>query len=151
MVTRAQGDDWIVLQSVDRGYGIGQGHVFPWADSFCSQMVAGLGPRIAPCSSDVPAYAAAEFGNRVGIGAYAGVPLHWSNGELFGTLCAIHPSPLPHEMVDELPLIELFATMLMRHLASRSQTRRTNPCNRACRSRVVDRCVDPALQSAWLG
>ena len=51
MVTRTEGDDWIVLQALDHGYGVKEGSVFRWADSFCSQMVLGLGPCIAPRSA----------------------------------------------------------------------------------------------------
>jgi diguanylate cyclase (GGDEF)-like protein len=75
-------------------------------------MVAGLGPRIAPSSKDVPAYADAPIGQRFTIGAYIGVPLHYADGSLFGTLCAIHPSPRPEIIAEELPMIELLAGML---------------------------------------
>src|SRR5690606_39291468 len=56
MITRTEGDDWIVLQSEDNGYGIKPGQVFRWADSFCSQMVQGKAPRIAPYSPAIPLY-----------------------------------------------------------------------------------------------
>ena len=48
MMTRTDGNDWIVLQVEDHGYKVSEGSVFRWADSFCSQMVIGRGPRIAP-------------------------------------------------------------------------------------------------------
>ncbi len=51
------------------------GDVFAWSDSFCSRMVRGLGPRVAPVSEDVPAYRDAPIGRQVPIGAYVGVPL----------------------------------------------------------------------------
>lgn len=54
MITRTEGDDWIVLQSEDNGYNVQPGQVFRWADSFCSQMVQGKAPRIAPRSEDIP-------------------------------------------------------------------------------------------------
>ena len=95
MVTRREGDDWIVLHAADQGYGVKQGDVFRWMDSFCSRMVRGEGPRIAPRSQEIPVYAAAPIGQQVDIGAYVGVPLDWHDGRLFGTLCAIHPQPQP--------------------------------------------------------
>ncbi len=112
MVTRTEADDWIVLQSEDHGYGVKEGSVFRWTDSFCSQMVLGRGPRVAPCSQEVPAYAAAPIGRQVPIGAYVGVPLTHRDGTLFGTLCAIDPSPQPSTIVSELPMIELLAQLL---------------------------------------
>lgn len=112
MVTRTQGDDWIVLQSEDHGYGVKPGTVFKWADSFCSEMVKGHGPRIAPDSDCVPAYAAAPIGRQVPIKAYIGVPLTSADGTLFGTLCAIDPARQPDAIVNEQDLVELLASML---------------------------------------
>ncbi len=118
MVTRTEKKDWIVLQTEDHGYGVKEGTVFKWADSFCSQMVLGRGPRIAPRSDEVPAYAEAPIGKQVIIGAYVGVPLMGQDGSLFGTLCAIHPAPQPPIVVSELPLVELLARLLISILIS---------------------------------
>lgn len=112
MVTRTEGDDWIVLHAEDHGYGVQDGAVFRWADSFCSHMVEGQGPRIAPRSEAVPAYAAAPIGRQVRIGAYVGVPLSRADGSLFGTLCAIHPAPQPEAIQAEQPLVELLSSLL---------------------------------------
>ena len=112
MVTRTEGNDWIVLQSEDHGYGVKPGAVFQWADSFCSEMIKGNGPRVAPDSGQVMAYRNAAIGRLVPIQAYVGVPLHHSDGSLFGTLCAIDPVCQPVTLVAEQPLIELLAGML---------------------------------------
>ncbi len=112
MVTRTEGDDWIVLQSEDNGYGVAPGTVFRWADSFCSEMVKGNGPRIAPRSDEVPAYASAPIGRQVQIKAYVGQPLVHADGSLFGTLCAIHPSAQPESIAGEKELVEMLGAML---------------------------------------
>ena len=112
MVTRVESENWIVLNSRDYGYNVKNGDVFRWTDSFCSRMVKGQGPRIAPKSAEVPSYAAAPIGRQVAIGSYVGVPLVRSDGELFGTLCAIDPLPQPNEITDELPMIEMMARLL---------------------------------------
>jgi diguanylate cyclase len=112
MVTRTEGNDWIVLQAEDQGYGVKQGDVFRWTDSFCSRMVQGKGPRIAPCAEAVTAYAEAPIAQQVQIGAYVGVPLSYSDGSLFGTLCAIDPQAQSEKIAEHLPLIELFAQLL---------------------------------------
>jgi diguanylate cyclase (GGDEF)-like protein len=75
-------------------------------------MVKGNGPRIAPNSDVVPAYAAAPAGRQVPIKAYIGVPLTHADGRLFGTLCAIDPERQPDEIVEQQDLIELLASML---------------------------------------
>ncbi len=128
MVTRTERDDWIVLSANDHGYNVGAGDVFRWTDSFCSRMVQGLGPCIAPRSNDVPAYAAAPIGRQVEIGSYVGVPLGRANGDLFGTLCAIDPQPMPREIELELPLVEmmsrLLTTILENELRAQAEYRR---------------------------
>lgn len=116
MITRTEGDDWIVLQSDDRRYGVSAGDVFRWSDSFCSHMVKGAGPRIAPNSDLIPAYAAAPIGRQVHIKAYIGIPLLREDGSLFGTLCAIHPSPKPATLAAEQALLEMLAGQLNRIL-----------------------------------
>ncbi len=112
MVTRTEGNDWIVLQANDHGYGVEPNKVLKWTDSFCSHMVEGRGPRIAPDSDSIPVYANTPIRQQLQIGAYVGVPLTYSDGSLFGTLCAIHPTPRADATEDNLPLIELFAAML---------------------------------------
>ncbi len=112
MITRVQGDDWIVLNAEDHGYDVKDGTVFRWTDSFCSRMVRGEGPRIAPRSDDIPAYAEAPIGRQVKIAAYIGVPLIGVDGSLFGTLCAIDPEEQPAALEGELELVEMVASLL---------------------------------------
>ncbi len=112
MITRTDKEDWIVLTAEDHGYQVKEGMVFRWSDSFCSRMVEGLGPCIAPQASLVPAYAEAPIGQQVNIGSYIGVPLKYSDGSLFGTLCAIDPLPKTSNLEFEQPLIELLAHLL---------------------------------------
>ena len=112
MITRTQGDDWIVLQTEDNGYNVKPGQVFHWEDSFCSQMVQGKAPRIAPRSDDIPLYANAPIGKKVNIKAYIGQPLVNEDGSLFGTLCAIDPNPKSEDLIKEAGLVDLLGQML---------------------------------------
>lgn len=112
MITRTQGADWIVLQAEDHGYGVGAGQVFPWADTFCSAMVKGEGPRVAPDSRRVPAYAAAPIARAIPIQAYVGAPLRRADGSLFGTLCAVDPQAQPEALKDAGELVDLMAGLL---------------------------------------
>jgi len=112
MVTRTEGDDWIVLQTEDHGYNVTPGMVFRWADSFCSRMVQEQGPRVAPDSTQVPVYATAPIARQVPIGSYIGAPLYKEDGSLFGTLCAIDPERQPAAIAREQELVELLASLL---------------------------------------
>ena len=112
MVTRTEGKDWIMLQVEDHGYGVKKGAVFCWSDSFCSRMVKGEGPKIAPKVNSIPAYVEAPIGQQIAIGAYIGIPLVLSDGSLFGTLCAIDPNPQSEAIKNELHTVELLAQLL---------------------------------------
>ena len=116
MVTQAESDDWIILHALDRFYGMKAGSVYRWSDSFCSRMVSGEGPRLAPASDEVEAYRTAPIGKQLSIGAYVGVPIEREDGSLFGTLCAIDPSPQPEASPEELETVELVARLLGRVL-----------------------------------
>lgn len=126
MLTRVNGDDWVVLTCLDKGYGVGEGDVFDWTESFCCRMIAGKGPCIAPISDDIEAYRTAPIGQKVRIKSYVGLPIYLSNGELFGTLCAVHPEPAPIEFADEFAFIERYAAMLGRVIESEMRVREAN-------------------------
>lgn len=128
MVTRTEGNDWIVLAVEDSHYGTKEGAVFKWSDSFCSRMVEGLGPRMAPQSDQIAIYASAPIASALEIKAYVGVPITRADGSLFGTLCAIDPSPQADKIRDGQEIIELMAAMLSSllnaELAAADATRR---------------------------
>ncbi len=112
MITKVDGDDWIVMKSKDSAYGVQDGDVFVWMESFCSRMVKGLGPTFAPESDRVLAYAQAEIGRKIPIQAYMGFPLYRENGELLGTVCAIDKSPVPVEWSEYQDFVEGIAAEL---------------------------------------
>lgn len=112
MVTRTDSANWIVFQTGDPGHGPPADEVFRRLESFCFRMARGQGPRIACQSAGVPAYQTAPPGVHFPIAAYVAVPLVRSDGTLFGTLCGIHPVPLPETILDELPTVETLARLL---------------------------------------
>jgi len=122
LISRVEGEEWIILQVEDHGYGVNPGSVFRWADTFCIEMVAGRGPNIAPRVDCVKVYADAALGGNVKIGAYVGYPLTREDGTVFGTLCGVHPAPQPQAIVQEGPLLELLTKMLSTILAAELKT-----------------------------
>ena len=122
MVSRADNEDWVVLAAEDHGYGVKQGDVFRWADTFCSRMIRDEGPRVAPRVDEVPAYAALPFARQLPIGAYVGVPLCDAEGQLFGTLCGLNPRPMPSSLVEEQTMVEVLGDMLSGLLSAELHT-----------------------------
>ncbi len=113
MVTRAESDNWIVLHAKDEKYNVKKGDVFHWSDSFCSRMVKGLGPKVAPKSKEVNIYTNSPIAQQVDIDAYIGMPLILSNGDLFGTLCAIDDVPHSDALIKEEELINILSKLLV--------------------------------------
>jgi GGDEF domain-containing protein len=116
LVTRAEGDNWFILETAGTSIGLKAGDVRSWGDSLCARMVAGEGPRVALRVTTVPAYAEAPLRRELGIGAYVGVPLLRPDGTPFGSLCAIDRRAADERIAAELPLVELLAGMLGRLL-----------------------------------
>ena len=112
MLTRTEGDDWLVLEACDRSYGVPAGSTLRWSDSFCSRMVRGEGPRVSPDARAEPRYADAPVAAALPIGSYVGVPLRRADGSLFGTLCGIDPRSKDPRLADEQPLVELCGRLL---------------------------------------
>lgn len=112
IISRASGSDYIVLQAEDHGYGVKGGEVFKWTESLCHRMATGMGPRIAIDVESIPAYSSAPVTDDIKIGAYVGIPLLQADGTLFGTMCAINPTPKPQSLELEQPLVELLAGLL---------------------------------------
>lgn len=112
MVTRTDGQRWIVLQADDRGYGIKPGDVLPYAESLCAQRLACAAPDIAPDVDQVDAYRNAPARQRAPIRAYISLPLVLENGTAFGTLCALDPAPQQPELLRHGELLTLLARQL---------------------------------------
>jgi diguanylate cyclase (GGDEF)-like protein len=149
MVTRVEGDDLVVLDCLDHGYGLRPGDVLSWPASLDWRMVNGQGPRVAPRVADVPAYATAGVTQLMPAGAYLGVPIR-HEGTLFGTLSALHPTPYPETAVAALPTVEVLASLLGTVLAL--ELRSTQVVRRAERAEVeahVDQLTQVGNRLAW--
>lgn len=112
MITRTVGEEWIMLRVRDDTYGVKNGEILRWSDSFCYRMVREGAPNIAPRSSEVAAYRDAPIGSRMEINAYIGYPLVTQDGELFGTLCAIDPLGQAERIAEDSALLQLLARFL---------------------------------------
>ncbi len=112
LLTRIEGDDWIVLQAHGPGDWFGEGDVRSYADSLCARMVQGHGPCVAIDVAAVEPYAGAPLVAELGVAAYVGVPITWESGMLFGTLCAFDPRPAAAIVEHALPLLRLLSRLL---------------------------------------
>ena len=112
MITRTEGNDWIVLQTENAGYQICSGDVFNWADSYCFRMLEQGAPKIAPSAHKIDLYKNASINQIFDIQAYIGQPIVQKDGSLFGTLCAIDPKPQSEDINQLADLVELLGKLL---------------------------------------
>ena len=118
MVTHVKGQQWVVLDVEDRHYGIESGRVLPWSESLCCQILAERSTSVVPDISAIAQYADNPFCQKFNIGAYISLPLRHSNGELFGTLCAFHPTTKPASIAAQRPLLNVIVQLLVSLLES---------------------------------
>lgn len=130
LLTRVVDDEWVILKSRDASYGIEDPDTLRWVAGYCSRMLMGRSPNIRPRAADVQTFVQPPDNAAIPIGAYLGVPLKRADGSLFGTLCAIHPQPMPEIVAGDLPLVELLArtltTLLEKDLRAKHESRRAD-------------------------
>ena len=112
MITRVRDESLVVLRVHDNHYGLTQGHRLEWQSSYCVRMVEQGAPRIVSDVTDHPIYRDAPINQELGIGAYIGIPLVDRDNRLFGTLCALDPSPQPASLADALPGLQHDAALI---------------------------------------
>ena len=112
---------WTPVAAVDSHYGVVVGESLAWQDTICSRMVQGLGPHVSARVEADAAYAQAQLGRDLGVGAYVGTALLGPGGEVLGTLCGIDPAPQPAGLHDALPIATVLAGVLSRLLGAERQ------------------------------
>jgi diguanylate cyclase len=107
------GDDGgsAVLAVRDPAYGIEPDQVLAEEELPVRALLEGRGPRVAPDTAAVPAYAGAALAG-MPVGALAGVPVLAPDGSVFGCLVGADPAPGRPELAAELPTIELLGRLL---------------------------------------
>lgn len=122
-VGRIDSDAWLIIDTHgDSSFGLAPGDVKDFSTTFCARMLDGRRPRLAPDATAVPAFADMAVIATMGIGAYIGVPIRLSSGELYGTLCALDHGPRVDLTQDDLTFVEAMAR-LMAFEVERERTR----------------------------
>lgn len=88
MVFRALGGD-------AESFGWREGGEVPLESTYCRRSVEGCLPGVVPDTRGDERVKNLDIIREEGIGAYVGVPLWFSDGRLYGTLCALSHSPDP--------------------------------------------------------
>ncbi|MDQ6839967.1 MAG: bifunctional diguanylate cyclase/phosphodiesterase [Actinomycetota bacterium] len=111
-ISRRQGDQYVILDCLGGERSVQAGDVLAWSDTFCSLMMAGNGPTMAPRVDDVSAYRALKDRQNLPLQSVMSMPIYDGQGGLFGTLCGFSAVPKPPELLVEEPTVRLWADLL---------------------------------------
>ena len=151
MVTRVNGDEWIVIDVIDKHYNVYPMRQQQWSDSFSCRMVMGLGPKVASRVTDVPAYVNSVSYAKDQIGAYIAIPLELPDGRLFGTISGVNNLPMTDELHKLLPELELLGRCLMHIYECESLAAKLELKNSHLETpRWVDNQTGALTYEAWL-
>lgn len=95
MAGRLAGNSWTVIQADDTQGRVRAGDSFPWPDTLCIRVLEHYGCCFAEDAAANPVLAGAPVRGAIPIGAYIGYPMLSWRGELLGTICGVHPEPMP--------------------------------------------------------
>ena len=76
-------------------FGWQEGGSVPLDGTFCKRVVEGSLPSVVPDARSDERVSALEVTRKADIGSYVGLPLRFSDGRIYGTLCCLSHSPEP--------------------------------------------------------
>jgi PAS domain S-box-containing protein len=113
-LTRVDGSDQVFVRFAGESerFGVGEGDAMPLACSLCQLMLAG---RIASIVADLaadPHTRGLELTSRLGLRAYAGVPVRLRSGEIYGTLSGVDTRPHPELSERHIELLGFLSDLI---------------------------------------
>ena len=76
-------------------FGWQEGESIPLDDTYCRLLIEGRLPSVIPDANGNEWVKPLDVTGEAGIGSYVGAPIKFSDGQLYGTLCALSHSPDP--------------------------------------------------------
>ncbi|MGK2931603.1 MAG: GAF and HD-GYP domain-containing protein [Solirubrobacterales bacterium] len=93
-------------------FGVGEGTIMPAEETYCAKVLDEKLPNLIPVIADEPEAAALSVTEAADVGAFVSVPLHFSDGEFFGTLCAASHERRPDIGGRDLQFLQVFARLI---------------------------------------
>jgi response regulator RpfG family c-di-GMP phosphodiesterase len=92
--------------------GLYEGLVIPLEKTYCQRVVAGDLPNVIPDTHAVAGTLPQAADQAANIGAFVSVPITFSDGELYGTLCAASQTAHPDLEPRDLQFLHVFARLI---------------------------------------
>jgi putative nucleotidyltransferase with HDIG domain len=97
-------------------FGWREGDSIPLDDTFCRLLMAEHPPNLIPDAQKDARVKDLEVTGAARIGSYAGIPIRFSDGRLYGTLCALSHSPNASLRDRDAQFMRVLARMVAEHL-----------------------------------
>ena len=121
-IARVTEASWTVCAVYDAaGFGLVPGNELAIDTTFCQAVRATGDPVVFDSAAASDAYCNHPSPKLYGFDSYASLPLYWTNGEFFGTLCALDPLPATPSHPATLATLKLFAELISNQLSSEAQ------------------------------
>ncbi len=128
--------------SADFPLPVGRGSTEALDGTYCQRILDGRLPRVIPDTSREPEAMALPITSALPIGSYVGVPVVLSDGQLYGTLCCLSPTPDTSLSDRDADFLAAIARSMARVLEAELR-------ERAVRSALVAR-LDPVVRGRGL-
>ena len=93
-------------------FGLREGEGMPLDGTFCRRLAAGQLPNVIPDVGKDDRVRDLASAREAGIGAYVGVPLRFSDGRLYGTMCGLSRSPDPSLRARDAQFVGVLARLV---------------------------------------
>ncbi len=101
-----------VLAGDGESFRVNKDTVMPAEQTYCQKVLDDKLPNVIPVVADEPEAADLPVTDSADVGAFAAVPLYFSDGELFGTLCAANHDRRPDIGEKDLQFLHVFARLI---------------------------------------
>jgi hypothetical protein len=101
-----------ILGGDAESFGVREGQGIPLDQTYCQRILAGRLPNLMPDVRADERTASMPITEACNMGAFASVPLTFSNGELYGMLCAGSHEAKPELAYRDLQFLHVFARMI---------------------------------------
>ena len=95
-----------------KSFGFSEGQAAPLGETYCERMLTGRLPSLIADTEEMREARSLSVTQTADIGAFVTVPITFTSGELYGTLCAASHTPQPSLDERQLPFLQVFARLI---------------------------------------
>ena len=104
------------LEGDAESFGFGEGASSPLEETFCRRVIEGRIPNVVPDADEDEEVRDLGMTRASNIGSYVGVPLRFSDGRIYGTVCCMSHSPEPELRERDVGFVGVLARFIAEQL-----------------------------------